>query len=281
MTIKEFFQHISKEISNPEIQTSLDFESFHIPHLFYKFLNYANPESYKEARKPFDANELCLHCQSLIPFAISSWMRSLNFAWLSKEFDKLILVISGYVDYLKKQQKITEINHKSEDFVWDIKQATTIKVYKPNIWTSPQNKIKYYELEKATISFYTRPSTSIYVQNCISFWRIDENTSETKIAQKNTRIIRELQNNAPHYHTHAMRRNYFHTCDLLLPKVKPAPLQTIYHMLLDDISATKCANEAKVDTRIRLALELGDPNILIDLHEHNERKSEKYKVFWD
>jgi len=54
--------------------------------------------------------------------------------------------------------------------------------------------------------------------NSISVWRIDENASETKIAQENTRIIRELQNDAPHYHTRAMHKNYFRTCDLLLPK---------------------------------------------------------------
>lgn len=78
-----------------------------------------------------------------------------------------------------------------------------------------------------------------------------------------------------------MCKNYFCTCDLLLPKVKAAPLRTIYRMLSGDISAAESTNEAKVNARIRLALTLGDPSIIINLCEHNEGKSDKYKIFWD
>jgi hypothetical protein len=35
---------------------------FHIPKIFLEFFDRANPESYKQSRKPFDANELNLHC---------------------------------------------------------------------------------------------------------------------------------------------------------------------------------------------------------------------------
>ncbi|CAG8845385.1 13190_t:CDS:1, partial [Gigaspora margarita] len=69
-----------------------------------------------------------------------------------------------------------------------------------------------------------------------------------------------------------MRTNYLRTCDLLLPKVKPAALRTIYHMLTGDSSAPESANEAKIDERIRLVLELGDPEVTIDLREHNPRR---------
>ena len=36
-------------------------------------------------------------------------------------------------------------------------------------------------------------------------------------------------------------------------------------MLTGDISAASITNEAKVDERVRLALELGDPEITIDM----------------
>ncbi|CAG8715788.1 9292_t:CDS:2, partial [Scutellospora calospora] len=98
--------------------------------------------------------------------------------------------------------------------------------------------------------------------NAISIWII-ENTDETKIAQENARIVKELQNNAPQYHTRAMRLNYFRTCELLLPKVKAALLRTIYRMITGDTSAAESANEAKVDAH------------------HNEGRPEKYKVFWN
>ncbi|PKC59726.1 hypothetical protein RhiirA1_426666 [Rhizophagus irregularis] len=67
----------------------------------------------------------------------------------------------------------------------------------------------------------------------------------------------ELQANAPRYYTRAMRINY-----------------------LRDISAAENAIEAKVDERVRLALELGDPEITIDLREHNDGQPGKYNDFW-
>jgi low affinity Fe/Cu permease len=47
-------------------------------------------------------------------------------------------------------------------------------------------------------------------------------------------------------------------------------------MLTGDISAAENAIEAKVDERVRLALELGDPEITIDLREHNDGQPGKY-----
>ena len=51
-------------------------------------------------------------------------------------------------------------------------------------------------------------------------------------------------------------------------------------MLTGDVSAAETTNEAKVNERVRLALELGDPEITIDLREHKDKKSSKYDIFW-
>ncbi len=45
---------------------------YHIPELFHEFFGCANPESYKQSRRLFDANELNLHCQTLAPYATLS-----------------------------------------------------------------------------------------------------------------------------------------------------------------------------------------------------------------
>jgi hypothetical protein len=52
--------------------------------------------------------------------------------------------------------------------------------------------------------------------------------------QETARITNQLQKEAPKYHTRSMRINYIRTCDLLLPKVKAAPLRIIYQMLTGD-----------------------------------------------
>ena len=51
-------------------------------------------------------------------------------------------------------------------------------------------------------------------------------------------------------------------------------------MLTGDVSAAESANEAKIDKRVRLALELGDSEIVIDLREHNNGRPGKYDIFW-
>ncbi|UZO09454.1 uncharacterized protein OCT59_029677 [Rhizophagus irregularis] len=117
--------------------------------------------------------------------------------------------------------------------------------------------------------------------NMISIWKIDEDANESIILQEHTRIITELQADAPRYHTRTMRMNYLRTCDLLLPKAKPSALRTIYQMLTGDISAAETANEAKVDARVKLALELGDSEVAIDLREHNDGQPTKYDIFWE
>src|SRR6266542_4046602 len=116
--------------------------------------------------------------------------------------------------------------------------------------------------------------------NAISIWKIDEHVSEGIVIQENTRIVTKLQADAPHYHTRAMQVNYLRTCDLLLPKAKSSALRTIYRMLTGDVSAAETANEAKVDEHVKLALELGDPEITIDLREHNNGQPGKYDIFW-
>jgi len=49
----------------------LEERSYHIPNIFLEFFGRADPKLYKESRKPFDANELNLHCQALAPYATS------------------------------------------------------------------------------------------------------------------------------------------------------------------------------------------------------------------
>ena len=62
--------------------------------------------------------------------------------------------------------------------------------------------------------------------------------------------------------------------------VKPKFLREIYKHLTGDMSASRTANEAEVDTRVRLALDGEDANIIVDLRELNEGRQEKFSVFW-
>ena len=69
-----------------------------------------------------------------------------NFNWLRDAFDSFIVAISNYVKFLQHQRDITAANHASEIPVRTIDQATTVKIYKKNIWVSPVDKLKYDHL---------------------------------------------------------------------------------------------------------------------------------------
>jgi hypothetical protein len=121
--------------------------SYNIPELFHEFFGRADPESYKQSQKSFDANELNLHCQALAPYATSSWMLMATFDWLRDAFDNFIVAILNYVRFLQWQRDITAANHASKTPVRTIDQATTVKVHKKNIWVTPVNKTKYNNLK--------------------------------------------------------------------------------------------------------------------------------------
>ena len=52
-------------------------------------------------------------------------------------------------------------------------------------------------------------------------------------------------------------------------------------MLTGDISAAKTANKAKVDEHVKLALKLEDSDIAINLCKYNDRRPDKYDIFWE
>ncbi|RIB02583.1 hypothetical protein C2G38_2049946 [Gigaspora rosea] len=146
---KQFIIALSEALWYIDIHdsTKLEERSFHIPNLFHEFLGKANPESYKESRKPFDASELNLHCQTLISYATSTWIRSSKFNWLYDAYDKLIVAISNYVNFLHRQREITASNHASEVPIRSIEKATSVNIYDRNIWINSYIKSKYKEIE--------------------------------------------------------------------------------------------------------------------------------------
>ncbi|PKB93803.1 hypothetical protein RhiirA5_507835 [Rhizophagus irregularis] len=108
---KEFIISLTETIWYIDMRNHKKFEerSYYIPDLFLEFFDRANPESYKQSRKLFDANELNLHCQALAPYSTSSWMLMTNFNWLRDAFDDFIIAISGYTKYLQQHRNITAI----------------------------------------------------------------------------------------------------------------------------------------------------------------------------
>ncbi|CAG8547306.1 20451_t:CDS:2 [Gigaspora rosea] len=309
---KKFVSCLSEAIWYIDMHGHKKFEerSYHIPELFLGFFGRANPESYKASRKPFNAIELNLHCQALALHTTLPWIFKPLFTWLREPYNSLITTISNYVSFLQQQNKITTENHASTFPVRNIEDGIKVKIHQSNIFVTLDDKIKYHQLENALndLPLWTPidienylPTTPVsrmhYVQglsraftfklgefrfnsgnnafNAISIWKIDSNADETTLMQQNTNIVNELQVKAPHYHTRAMKASYLHTCDLLLPKAKPAALCTIYRMLTGDSSAPD--NPTLKDELIRSVQQ--PINLVRSIFERQSLKEIPFKTF--
>ena len=93
-------------------------------------------------------------------------------------------------------------------------------------------------------------------------WCIPGSITESELLQ-NMIVAESVREKIQVYHTRAMRREAMNTFGRICG-VKLKFLREIYKRLTGDMSASRTANEAEVDTRVRLALD-GDANIIVDL----------------
>ena len=84
----------------------------------------------------------------------------------------------------------------------------------------------------------------------------------------------------PQFHSRAMRQSFVHLFGRVA-NVQPAYLRKIYRQLTEDTSASSSENEKGIDERVRQALDLEDPKVVVDLRQHNKGHPSKYEPFWE
>jgi len=65
------------------------------------------------------------------------------------------------------------------------------------------------------------------------------------------------------------------------PEIKPVVLRALYRDLTNDLSAPNDFDEAMIDERMKLVLDMEDPSVVVDLRHLNTSNKSKYDVFWD
>ncbi|GET03003.1 hypothetical protein GLOIN_2v1782174 [Rhizophagus clarus] len=114
-------------------------------------------------------------------------------------------MISNYVRYLQCHHNITAAHHASESAIRSIDQATTIKIYKQNIWklvdiekylpNDPVQRMHYIQGLPHAFPFKIeeyRFNSENNVFNAISIWKIEEQADKDKVMQKNTWIVTKI-----------------------------------------------------------------------------------------
>ena len=61
----------------------------------------------------------------------------------------------------------------------------------------------------------------------------------------------------------------------------PAVLREIYQDLTGDSAAVPSEVSKAVQSRLRLALDSGDPDLVYDLRHHNEGHRSQFDAFWE
>ena len=111
-------------------------------------------------------------------------------------------------------------------------------------------------------------------------WLISQDSSADEVQSQNAALIQTLNADMPKFHSHVMRQNFISLFGRMA-NVKPAYLRKIYHELTGDSSAASSEIESHVNEHVRQALELEDPDLVVDLRQHNKGNSSKYMEFWE
>ena len=110
-------------------------------------------------------------------------------------------------------------------------------------------------------------------------WLISPDFSADEIQLQNAALVQTLDADMPKFHSRVMRQNFISLFGRMA-NVKPAYLREIYHELTGDCSAASSQVECHVDERVRQTLKLEDPDVIVDLRQHNKGHSSKYTEFW-
>ena len=61
--------------------------------------------------------------------------------------------------------------------------------------------------------------------------------------------------------------------------IQPVYLREMYRQLTGDTSAASCDSQKAIDERVRQALHVEDPDVVVDLRHHNKGHPSKYDQF--
>jgi hypothetical protein len=112
-------------------------------------------------------------------------------------------------------------------------------------------------------------------------WPIPDGASLESMLNENQSVIAAIQTAAPTYHHRALRQHLITQFGKISQSSNLALLREFYRQATNDHSASLTTSEEELDTRLHEALEMEDPDLIVDLRENNGRTTDKFKVFWE
>ena len=119
------------------------------------------------------------------------------------------------------------------------------------------------------------------VGNYLSVWPIPEHVTLEAALSENPKVISQIQSDVPVYHRRELRKKLIAKFGRISPKTNVATLREFYRAATGDQSASLTTAEEELNERLREALEMEDPDLIVNLRELNKGHSNKFAVFWE
>ena len=289
-----------------------------IPDVFSPFVGYNVPEASKHRkRSATNMSECTIHSHAALLFGCLQgiyWAQP-KFAKLKQATEELAGCLSRYGDYLRSQNKHMKQSHASSTSIRQLSDSLSLKIIKKSLLRfhcynelcntlqmnqnyeylfftdfCPQEHRHRYQfiqdlqfgLDVSIVLLTYSPGNNC--GNLHFMWKYDDSEPIETVFQKSIPVIENVKPLLPQYHTRAMRKSLWSKYGLVAASVKPAVLRTLYQDLAGDSSAASNLDEAEIDRRVQLILDMEpeDPNTLIDLRALNSStERSKFNVFWE
>ena len=286
-----------------------------IPKCFLRFCGYNNPTSRKQKPHRLDQAKLSSLADDLYDMLEQPWMCTQRWQEIKKDIVTLADSLRKYGDYLKHQSEVVSANHERQEPVRDVSTCSSPQLLPVKPALRVTDATKYEKLMQELTSkdeympvflneflpsdkrdryqfiqtlkeglpiramLYTHSSGN-NAGNTHFMWRVPDEQSESEVLARSASVILKVQEQIPHFHTRAMRSRFIQVFGLVTD-VKPAILREMYRQLAHDSSSAHDKQEADIDERVRSAIDMEDPDVIIDLRAHNKGQPSHYNVFWD
>ena len=284
-----------------------------IPELFKEFKDYNTPESSKHRKRHhvnLDSDKLTSLVSLLYDQLLLPWLKTTQWSTFYKATELLANSCNSYLQYLKDQSKKMKAHHSVSEML--VKDNVSVQLLKANPKPSScvnaldvqiSAKNPYEHLYLADLIPSDRRERYFYIQelkrglshpcvlctcsiggpigNYLFLWPLPAYVTMEAALNENQKVIAQIQKDVPTYHRRAFRRKLISAFGRISPKTNLATFREFYRAATGDLSSSLTTAENEIDKRLREAIEMEDPDVIVDLRELNKGHSSKFTNFWE
>ena len=288
----------------------------HLPKCFEQFTGFNNPKDHKPKVPNIRIDSIKYYLQALQVSVECPWIKVERWGAVRSYVVQLMEMLENYLDMLKIKNISSLERHNRESPVRNLMDTQHIEpifpkhIIKPTfiarykrlvddlkkrkhyefIWvdeyTPDENRERRYYLDNIAKAMPIKCHfLSIAKGNNLGtfhfIWPVPVDAAKgEEILTKDTSIVDKITADMPVYHTRFMRRKFLREATLLTA-AKPGKLIYLYKTLTGDMSAGENISDDVRRERVQTLIDIEDPDVIVDLREHNEGRPEKYQLFFE